>query len=155
MIHTAQINPTKTYKTELLSTVNIPLLGRRIRAGFPSAADDYIEHSIDLNKAFIKNKATTFMMEVEGNSMKDVGIIHKGYVLVDKSIEVRDNHIVVCGINDEFTVKRIKIEKDIIWLLPENKDYKPIKVTKEDNLIIWGVVIGAFKSFDDVCFSRL
>ena len=54
--------------------------------------------------------------------------------------ELKNNKIAVCYLNGEFTVKRVKIEKDHIYLIPENKMYDPIKVTEENEFIVWGIV---------------
>lgn len=71
---------------------------------------------------------------------------HEGDLLViDKSLEPRNGKIAVCYIDGEFTVKRIKIEKDCCWLVAENKNYKPIKVTKDNDFLIWGIVIKVIK----------
>ncbi|HLW29715.1 MAG TPA: translesion error-prone DNA polymerase V autoproteolytic subunit, partial [Brumimicrobium sp.] len=134
---------TVNYKTEL----NLPFVDTGINAGFPSPADDFIELSIDLNRTLIKNKDTTFFAKVRGHSMKNAGINDGDLLVIDRSLEPRDNKIAICQIDGEFTVKRIKIEKDIIWLIAENEDFKSIKVTPENEFIIWGIVIHSIKSF--------
>ena len=118
-----------------------------ISAGFPSPADDFIELTIDLNKHLIKHKDSTFFAKVKGHSMKDAGIYDGDLLIIDKSLEPQDGKIAICQIDGEFTVKRIKKEKDIFWLIAENEDYKPIKVTEENELMIWGIVIHSIKSF--------
>ncbi len=72
--------------------------------------------------------------------MEGAGIHHGDLLIIDKSLEPATNKIAVCFIDGEFTVKRLKIEKDIIWLIAENPKYQPIKVTKENDFIIWGIV---------------
>ena len=67
-------------------------------------------------------------------------------LIIDKSIEPSSNKIAVCFIDGEFTVKRIKIESDVIWLIAENKNYKPIKVTVENDFLIWGIVTYVIKT---------
>ena len=129
------------------SKIEIPFFDVGISAGFPSPADDFIELTIDLNKEFIKNKDTTYFAKVKGHSMKNVGIHDGDLLIIDKGLEPQNNKIAVCQIDGEFTVKRIKIEKDIIWLIAENEDYKPIKVTPENNFLIWGIVVHSIKSF--------
>ena len=57
-----------------------------------------------------------------------------------KRLEALNNKIAVCYLNGEFTVKRVKIEKDHVYLMPENKKYDPIKVTEENEFIVWGIV---------------
>lgn len=143
-------NTTKSiefYIPDVSSEVNLPFFDVGISAGFPSPADDFIELSIDLNKEFIKHKYTTYFARVKGHSMKNAGISDGDLLIIDKSLEPQNNKIAVCQIDGEFTVKRIRIEKDIIWLIAENEDYQPIKVTPENNFVIWGIVIHSIKSF--------
>lgn len=118
-----------------------------ISAGFPSPADDHIEDTIDLNRELIKNKDATFFGRVEGDSMKNAGICNGDLLVIDKSLEPSDGKIAVCFIDGEFTVKRIKIDKNIVWLIAENENYKPIKVTRDNEFLIWGIVIHVIKSF--------
>lgn len=144
------INTTKSielYIPDVSSEVNLPFFDVGISAGFPSPADDFIELSIDLNKEFIKHKYTTYFARVKGHSMKNAGINDGDLLIIDKSLEPQNNKIAVCQIDGEFTVKRIRIEKDIIWLIAENEDYQPIKVTPENNFVIWGIVIHSIKTF--------
>ncbi len=131
------------YSTEL----ELPFVDTGISAGFPSPADDFIELAIDLNKFLVKHKDTTFFARVKGHSMKNAGINDGDLLVIDKSLEPQNDKIAICQIDGEFTVKRIKIEKDIVWLIAENEDYKPIKVTPENELMIWGIVIHSIKSF--------
>ncbi|GGC95141.1 SOS-response transcriptional regulator UmuD-like protein [Flavobacterium lutivivi] len=131
------------YSTEL----QLPLFDTGISAGFPSPADDFIELSIDLNKHLIKHKDTTFFAKVKGHSMKNAGIFDGDLLVIDKSLEPQDGRIAICQIDGEFTIKRIKIEKNVIWLIAENEDYKPIKVTPENDFVIWGIVINSIKYF--------
>jgi DNA polymerase V len=131
------------YTTEL----ELPLVQTGISAGFPSPADDFIELTIDLNKFLVKHKDTTYFARVKGHSMKNAGIYDGDLLVIDKSLSPQDGKIAICQIDGEFTVKRIKIEKDIVWLIAENEDFKPIKVTPENELMIWGIVIHSIKSF--------
>ncbi|OYX22955.1 MAG: peptidase S24 [Flavobacteriales bacterium 32-35-8] len=134
---------TPDYSTSL----ELPFVVNGISAGFPSPADDFLDINIDLNKHLIKNPSTTFYGKVKGNSMIDAGIHDGDLLIIDKSLEPKNNKIAICFIDGEFTVKRIKIEKDIIWLIAENKDYQPIKVTKDNEFLIWGIVINVIKYF--------
>ncbi len=128
------------------SKITIPISGETISAGFPSPANDFLESKIDLNKELSENPLATFYVRVNGNSMIDAGINDKDILVVDRSIEARDNKIAVCFIDGEFTVKRIKLDKDCLYLMPENKNYKPIKITEDNQLIIWGIVTYVIKS---------
>ena len=133
------------FKADTSSHMELPFVVNGISAGFPSPADDFLDINIDLNKHLIKNPSTTFYGKVKGNSMMDVGIHDGDLIIIDKSLEFINNRIAVCFIDGEFTVKRISIEKDVIWLVAENKDYKPIKVTQDNEFIIWGIVTNVIK----------
>ena len=131
------------YSTEL----ELPFVDVGISAGFPSPADDFIELTIDLNRELIKHKDSTFFAKVKGNSMKNAGIFDGDLLIIDKSLEPQGGKIAICQIDGDFTVKRIKKENDVVWLIAENEDYKPIKVTEENELMIWGIVIHSIKTF--------
>ncbi|WP_417860443.1 LexA family protein [Winogradskyella sediminis] len=135
------------FGADVSTELKLPFVVEGISAGFPSPADDFLDINIDLNKHLIKNPSTTFYGRVRGNSMMDAGIHDGDLLIIDKSLEPINNKVAVCFIDGEFTVKRIKIEKDIIWLIAENKDYKPIKVTKDNDFIIWGIVTNVIKQF--------
>jgi DNA polymerase V len=122
----------------------IPLFSG-ISAGFPSPANDYIENSIDLNRELIKNPEATFYGRVKGMSMKDAGIEEGDVLIVDKSITPADGMIAVCFIDGEFTLKRIRVGKKMITLLPANDQYKPVYVTEENDFSIWGIVTYVIK----------
>ena len=139
-------NSLNFFKPDLKKRFKIPLFYSGISAGFPSPADDFLDTSIDLNKELIKNKSTTFFARVKGCSMIDAGINDGDLLIIDKSIKPKTNHIAVCFIDGEFTVKRIDIAKDVIWLVAENKKYKPIKVTSDNDFTIWGIVTNIIKS---------
>ncbi len=116
-----------------------------ISAGFPSPADDFKEERLSLDDELIKNKEATFFARVSGQSMTGAGLDDNDLLIIDRSLEPENNKIAVCFIDGEFTVKRLKVENDCIWLLPENPDYKPIKVTEENELVIWGIVTNVIK----------
>ena len=124
-----------------------PFIEEGVKAGFPSPAEDFTEISIDLNLELLKNPSSTFLCRVSGDSMEDIGISDGDLLIVDKSLEPKDGKIAVCFIDGEFTLKKIKLDKDCCWLIPANKNYKPIKVTSENEFIVWGIVTYAIKSY--------
>ena len=135
------------YVPDYSTDLEIPFFDLGISAGFPSPAQDFTELRINLNKEFIKNQDTTFILKVKGHSMKNIGIFDDDFIIVDKSLEPQNGKIAVCQIDSEFTIKRIKIERKVVWLIAENEEYAPIKVTAENELIIWGIVIHSIRSF--------
>ena len=111
-----------------------------VSAGFPSPADDFKELRISIDQEVVKNEEATFYARVSGQSMQGAGLDDGDLLVIDRSQEPENNAIVVCFIDGEFTVKRLKVEKDCIYLMPENPKYHPIKVTADNQLQIWGVV---------------
>ncbi len=122
------------------SGIEIPLSGERVAAGFPSPAEDFASQSLDLNRKLIKNPASTFYARVSGLSMVDEGINDGDLLVIDKSIEPYDGCLAVCFIDGEFTLKRFEKHTGYGMLVPANKEYKPIKVTADNDFCIWGVV---------------
>lgn len=131
------------YKADLKLSYRIPLLEGKVRAGFPSSAENYVDKALDLNELVIKNPSATFFIRVRGNSMEKAGINNNDILVVDRAVSYGDNKIVIARINDELTVKRIRKVGDHLFLMPESVDeneYKPIKITEDMDFEVWGVV---------------
>lgn len=122
-------------------------LAEGIKAGFPSPAADYSDIAIDLNRELIKHPSSTFYARVKGDSMKDAGINDGDLLVIDKSLEPADGKIAVCYIDGEFTLKRIRVKEDGVYLYPANSDYRPIHITDANEFLIWGILTHAIKSF--------
>ena len=138
------------YKSESLelftsetSALNLPYVGSVV-AGFPSPADDFVYESIDLNKILVKHPDATFYARVKGQSM--VSDFMEGDLLViDRSIEWSDNKVALCYVDNEFTLKRLKIENGKCYLVPSNEDFPVIEVNDESDVIVWGIVTYSIK----------
>ena len=133
------------HPAEFGAKMPIPLAEQSVKAGFPSPAQDYMEQAIDLNKELIKHPASTFFGRVVGDSMRDEGIEEGDILVIDKSLELQDDDLAVCFIDGDFTVKRVRIEPNAVWLIPANPKYSLIKVTKENEFIGWGIVTYTIK----------
>lgn len=122
------------------SGIELPLSDERVAAGFPSPAEDHASLSLNLNRELIKNPASTFYARVSGLSMIDEGINDGDLLVIDKSIDPYDGCLAVCYIDGEFTLKRFEKHKDHGLLIPANREFKPIRVSAENDFCIWGVV---------------
>jgi len=140
------LSPITLYTPACHTKIALPLVQQGISAGFPSPADDFLDLSIDLNKELIKHPYATFYGRVSGDSMTGAGLDDGDLLVIDKSLEPQDGKIAVCFVDGEFTVKRIKIEAHAIWLMPENTKYKPLKVTQDNEFVIWGIVTSVIKN---------
>jgi DNA polymerase V len=125
--------------------LSVPFVEEGISAGFPSPALDFIHQYIDFNKHLIKHPSATFCGKVKGYSLKNAGIDDGDLLIIDKSLEPSDGKIAVCYIDGQFTAKRIRITKNEVWLMPENDAFKPIKITEENNFLVWGIVTYVIK----------
>ena len=136
----------ETFRPEKRSHIELGLYSHKVVAGFPSPADDNLEQTIDLNDHFIKKPLTTFLVKVQGDSMKKAGILNGDMLAVDRSIQPSDGKIVIAAIDGELTVKRLSIKSTGTWLMPENDSYDPIPVREGSDLVIWGVVVSVLRS---------
>ena len=127
--------------------VKIPLLNDSVSAGFPSPADDYTEENIDLNEHLISNPFSTFFLRVKGDSMINAGIKDKDLIIVDKSLIAKPGNIVIAMIDGEFTIKRLSIKNDELYLKAENHNYPDFRFKNHIDVQIWGVVIYSIHSY--------
>ena len=125
---------------EEFSKSGLQYAGKQITAGFPSPADDYLENILDLNKFVVRNPSATFYGRVSGSSMKDAGVDDGDLLVIDKSLEYRNNALAVCFIDGEFTLKRVKKVGTQLYMIPANQEYQPIAVTEGAEFMVWGIV---------------
>ncbi len=118
----------------------LPFYQDAISAGLPNQASEEVETTLDLNELLIRRPSTTFFLRVCGSSMIKAGIFHNDILIVDRSIKPSDGKIIIAAINGELTVKRLCIEEDKVRLVAENDHYRPIEITSDTELHIWGVV---------------
>jgi DNA polymerase V len=131
------------YKPDHKLSYKIPMLEGKVRAGFPSSTENYIEKTLDLHELLIAHPSATYFIRVKGDSMEGAGIKSNDILIVDRAASVADNKIVIARIGDELTVKRIRRVNDHLFLMPDapqNDTYKPIKITQDMDFEIWGVV---------------
>jgi DNA polymerase V len=120
--------------------IRLPLYVNSIFAGFPSPADDYIELALDLNEYLIEKPHSTFCVRVKGNSMEAAHIRQGDILIVDRSKPPKSGLVVVAFLDGEFTVKRLLINSEGTFLMPEHPAYDPIRVPEDSEFQVWGVV---------------
>jgi len=118
----------------------LPLV-EHVHAGFPSPAADYTDR-IDITREMVRHPDTTFYARIDGDSMRDAGIFSGDLVVIDRSLQASDGDYVAAYIDGEFTVKEFRSDpsQECAWLVPHNKAFSPIRVTEENDFIIWGVI---------------
>jgi len=121
-----------------------------VHAGFPSPALDYLESRVSLDKEYIKDPLSNFVINCTGDSMINAFIPPKARLIVDRSLNPRNGDIIVAEYNGEFTVKFLKKNDFKCWLIPANQKYPKIEISGEQQLIVWGVVTHIITDTKDV-----
>jgi DNA polymerase V len=127
----SQYKGSKGFKQQNVRTANA--------TGFGAAADDYAERGIDLNEQLVKNKPATFFMRVNSDAMNGAGIFRGDVVIIDRSLDARNDKIVIAVVDGEMLIRRLEITGNKKTLVPSNKKLAPIEITGS-SIIIWGVV---------------
>ncbi|SNT70936.1 LexA family protein [Psychrobacter sp. LV10R520-6] len=122
----------------------LSLYSNKVKAGFPSPATDYVQNRIDLNTLLIRHPASTYLVEVEGDSMIDLGIYPNDILIVDRSLTACNKDIVIALIDDGFTAKQLILGENII-LRAHNENYADITV--QGSLELFGVVASSIRRF--------
>ncbi len=116
--HLGRLIPAKSFG-------EIPMLGF-VTAGFPATVEEELADMVNLDDLLIEKKASTYMLEVDGDSMIDAHIEKGDMVLVEKANQAQDGQIVIAEVDGEFTLKYFRKNGNKVWLEPANKNYKPI-----------------------------
>lgn len=133
------------FSTPIISFFGVPFFSMRVQAGFPSPADDSMMAKLDLNQHLIKNPNATFFMRAGSDSMISAGIKENDLLLIDRSIKLKNNSIVIAVVDGEFMVRRLKIMDKNIYLMSENEKFTPVRLDKDFH--IWGVVTSVIHRF--------
>lgn len=120
--------------------LRLPVLGR-VAAGLPIGADIGSEQVVLLDRVFF-SPSPDYLLKVQGDSMRDEGIFDGDLIGVHRTPEARSGQIVVARVDEEITVKLMKVGKDRILLLPRNPDYSPIEVFPHQDFAIEGLYCG-------------
>lgn len=120
-----------------------------VRAGFPAPVPDNSLLSLDLNRELIRHPAATFFARVIGDSMIEAGVEEGDLLVIDRALEPQDGNMAVCFLDGEFTLKYIRLdekEKGVIRLVPANDHFPEIKITRDNDFTVWGIVTYTIKN---------
>ena len=117
--------------------MKIPVILQKVSAGFPSPATDYVQDEIDLNSELIKNPPATFLIRVQGSSMTDHKITSGDLLVVDRSLNLKNDCIAIINFNNELVVKNIIKQNNNFYI--KNKADK-ILINENSDINVWGVV---------------
>ena len=124
-----------------VTRIPLPLVGR-VAAGSPILAQENIEHEYRVDPSLFSSRPH-YLLRVEGDSMRDAGILDGDLLAVHRTPEAQNGQIVVARLDDEVTVKRFKRSGHQVSLLPENTEFQPIQVDlRRQELVIEGLGVG-------------
>lgn len=126
-----------------MKIILLPLFGHSVIAGFPNAADDFLEAQLDLNEYLIRHPSATYLAKAQGNSMIGRGIYDGDTLIVDRHREAQQGDIVIAALDGELTCKII--DTRLKQLLSANDHMPPISIAENSELIIEGVVIHSIR----------
>ncbi|MCL4157050.1 UNVERIFIED_CONTAM: hypothetical protein GTU68_031792 [Idotea baltica] len=138
-------NPLTIFNPEESDNLGAVFYDTGISAGFPAPAEDFSQQRLSLDNELVKNKEATFYARVSGQSMIGAGLDDNDLLVIDRSLQPSHNKIAVCFLDGEFTVKRLKVDNEGIWLKPENPNYPIIRITDANDFVIWGIVTNVIK----------
>lgn len=129
-----------------LMQLSLPLVGR-VAAGSPILAQEHIEATYNIDPSLFSAKPD-YLLKVRGLSMRDVGILDGDLLAVKKIDSAKNGQIIVARLGDDVTVKRFKQTGSVIELLPENPDFKPIRVdSNQDDFALEGLAVGLLRAW--------
>ncbi len=135
--NTGKLIPSKSFG-------DIKVLGL-VTAGFPSPAEEELGDTMNLNEFLIQKKESTYILEVDGDSMIDAHITDGDLVIAERTTKAKDGQIVIAEVDGEWTIKFFKQKGNKVWLEPANKNFKPIYPTQE--LKITAIVKGIIRKY--------
>ena len=127
------------YALAIEDGVTMPLYSGGVAAGYPAVADNHVEQAISLND-LVRHPPASFLVRVQGYSMIDDGIRDGDMLVVDQSLDYRNNDIIVASLQGELTVKRLEFKQENVRLCPANPEFPVINITKEMDFQLLGVV---------------
>ena len=136
----------KIYLSKLSQSKSLPFYESVVPAGFPSPADDFLEFDLSLDKKLIKHPSATFFVRASGTSMINAKIFDGSILLVDRAEKINNGDIVLAVVDGDFTVKRYRKVNGSVFLYPENKSMRPIKIFEGSESYVWGKVMWSFNS---------
>jgi repressor LexA len=128
-----------------LALDGLPVVGR-VAAGEPILAEEHVEDHYPVDPALFHPRAH-YLLRVRGMSMKDIGIMDGDLLAVHRTRTAQNGQIVVARLDDEVTVKRFRRRGSIVYLMPENEDFEPIRVDlRQRSLDIEGLGVGILRN---------
>ena len=127
-------------KTSSSRTVKVPILGY-VPCGAPFLAEENIEGRVMVSEKIAKPPYKYFILKAVGDSMNKAGIYSGDLILIRQQVTANNGDIVVALIDDEATIKQLRVHKDYITLEPKSTNVNYCLIVLERDFRIQGVVV--------------
>lgn len=130
---------------QFIEEEGLPLIGR-VAAGEPILAEEHVEDHYKMDGSLF-HPAADYLLRVDGESMKDIGILDGDILAVHQTTDVQNGQVIVARVENDVTVKRFKREGNVVYLHAENENFAPIVVdlaSQEFN--IEGLAVGVIRN---------
>ncbi len=132
---------------EFVEQDGLPLIGR-VAAGEPILAQEHVEEHYKVDGSLFK-PAADYLLRVNGESMKDIGILDGDLLAVHQTTDVQNGQVIVARVEEDVTVKRFKREGNVVYLHAENEEFAPIVVDlTSQHFNVEGIAVGVIRSAD-------
>lgn len=119
----------------------VPLAAARVRLGFPSPADDFMDEAIDLHRLLVRNPASTFLYRADGWSMSGAGISDEDILVVDRSVTpLAGDQVIAIWDGNQPTCKVLQLFESHMELHSANPDFPPIVLLQATEVEVFAVV---------------
>lgn len=122
------------------NTVRIPVIGQALCAGFPSPADDFLEGALDLPRWLVPNPPATYLMNIDGDSMRGAGIYDRDLACIDRSLTAGNGSVVVAVVDGQFSCKRYRVVDNRPRIEFDNQEMPTFALDEFCEVEIWGVL---------------
>ena len=130
---------------QFLESEGLPLIGR-VAAGEPILAEEHIEDHYKMDGSLF-HPAADYLLRVNGESMKDIGILDGDLLAVHQTTDIQNGQVIVARVESDVTVKRFKREGNVVYLQAENEDFEPIIVDLScQEFNIEGLAVGVIRN---------
>lgn len=130
---------------QFLEKEGLPLIGR-VAAGEPILAEEHVEEHYKMDGNLFHPPAN-YLLRVNGDSMKDIGILDGDLLAVHQTTDVQNGQVIVARVENDVTVKRFKREGNVVYLHAENENFSPIKVDlSAQEFTIEGIAVGIIRN---------
>ncbi|MBQ8630694.1 MAG: LexA family transcriptional regulator [Alphaproteobacteria bacterium] len=113
---------------------------------FDFSENDY-SSPLDLNRHLVPHPAATYFLRLDGDSLRQDGILRGDTLIVDRTLQPVSGSLVVAELNGELLARRLQLSSGRTSLLCSDGNGAARMVSARDNFSVWGVIIASFRKY--------